>query len=806
MKPPNSDTSVPCPACRLPVAPSGLERHLRRVHQLYAFRGLIRSWDDTQTALLAALMSPRPDWEAWRQLLENARELHGPKADAVVAATLGQALARLTGDARAIVADGLSQMLAFKDRVPLIGALASEGEPAARHLALLGIARLPTPLDPSLLPPLRGLLLDRRLPAEAHYGALANVLRGIAPDHPLAAELIEKLVSGLGKARSIDRLREFAARIGSHPVVDRLSSQLEERLRMSCPRCGTQLRRPAMAQHLWDQHGLVLDGRRVKEPWSLIADWLDAAGTRPSDEVLERCRDLAERADPEQGLRRVQRLLLARGLADTDTRRTLIEDARERHAAVCPWCFAPVPVPVELPAFDVTNRGGRVTSHGYVVEVSDQGIRSRLEVSTPDKLLSRDREPGRLLTLRGARTVMVGPLILLTALCALAMPGAANRVPLGFVLGLLFVALALEILVRMFWTQRTPAGDRALEYTWQLLVPRLHGEGFKLEDSAFAAGLAQATQPGRSSVVRAPLLLRLAKETEDAVHQGLAPADHLAALRRSMIADSVSLGADPVLLVVDEVARCFEGKVPMAYAERLLADWEADWWTTGNLARLRILLCDRAFEAGFEVQTLVDAGRSAPALAEVLKANEVQGLAAMRLLWSLRPTRPWDRNGSARSAFEIAADPANAALLAEYPDALLWQENPSWRITAQGAWDELRPAEVLLSVRGVFLQGVLFTQSPANIEVINKSIGFDLILGEKRFQSTDDLDGLARHMERWFRYWFNDFLPMTQNVVNWKPPDRAALMRAWGANPCPECGKYLLARVGEVGVALDETQ
>jgi hypothetical protein len=806
MKPPNADTSVACPACRLPVAPAGLERHLRRVHQLYPFRGLIRTWDDTQTALLAALMTPRPDWEAWRLLLENIRELQGPKADGVLASILGQALGRLSGDARTAVAEAMSPMLAFKDRVPLVGALASDAEPAARQLALLAIARLPAPLDPSLLPPLRGLLLDRRLPAEAHYAALANVLRGVSPDHPLAAELIDKLVSGLGKARSIERLREFAALVGPSPVVDRLANQLEERLRMSCPRCGAQLRRPSMIQHLWDQHGLVLDGRRVKEPWSLIEDWLDAAGPRAGAEVMERCRELAERADPENGLRRVQRLLSARGLADADTRRTLIEDARERHAGVCPWCFAPVPVPVELPPFDVTNRGGRITSHGYIVEVSDHGVRSRLEVSTPDKLLSRDREPGRLLTQRGASAVLVGPLILLTALCALAMPGAANLVPLAFVLGLLLVALVVEIFVRVFWIQRVRASDRALEYAWQLLVPRLHTDGYKLEDSAFAAGLAQATPPGRSSVVRAPLLLRLAKDTEDAVQHGLAPADHLVAVRRLMIADSVSLDADPVPLVVDQVARCFEGKVPMAFAEHLLADWEADWWTPGNLARLRILLCDRAFEAGFEVQSLVDAGRSAPALAEVLKTNDVQALAALRLLWSLRPTRPWDRNGGAQAAFEIASDPPYTQLLAEYPDLLLRREDRSWRITVDGARDLPSPVEVLLCVRGVLLQGVLFTQTPANIEVINKSIGFDLILGERRFQSTEDLDGLARHMERWLRYWFNDFMPMTPNVLTWKPPDRAALLRAWGATPCPECGKYLLPKVGEVGVALDENR
>jgi hypothetical protein len=459
-----------------------------------------------------------------------------------------------------------------------------------------------------------------------------------------------------------------------------------------------------------------------------------------------------------------------------------------------------------VPPYEVTNRGGRVTSHGYVVEVSDKHVRTTLEVRTPDKLLSLDREPGQLLTLRGARTLMVGPLILLCALCAFAMPGALGLVPFGFVVGLLFVALGVEILVRMFWVQPVPVSDRALEYTWQLLVPRLHADGFKLEDSAFAAGLAELTPAGRSGVVRSPLLLRLAQETEDAVQKQLAPPDHLVALRRLMIADAVSLGADPIPLVVEQLARCFEGKVPMAYAERLLADWEADWWTTGNLARLRILLCDRAFEAGFEVRNLIDAGRSAPALAEVLKTKEVLNLSTLRLLWSLRASQPWDRNGAAVTAFQVAESPARARLLAEYPDLVLWQEERTWQLLAEGGRDKWGPTEVFLCGRGVVLQEVLFDSIPGNLEVINKAGGgYDLVLGGERFHSLENLDDLARRMERWFRYWFNDFLPTAKNVLNWKPPDRAALMRAWGATPCPECGKYMLTRVGEVGVTLDDS-
>jgi hypothetical protein len=293
--------------------------------------------------------------------------------------------------------------------------------------------------------------------------------------------------------------------------------------------------------------------------------------------------------------------------------------------------------------------------------------------------------------------------------------------------------------------------------------------------------------------------------TEEAVQKRIAPPDHLAALRRLMIADAASVGDDPIPLVVEQLAQCFEGRVPMVYAERLLADWEADWWSKENLARLRILLCDRAYEAGFEVQNLLDAGHSAPALAEVIKTEEVPGLASLRLLWSFRATQPWDRNGSASTAFEVAADVARTRLLAEYPDLLLWQEEHAWLIFADGGRKPAAPCEICLGDRGVALQDVLYTQTPAKVEVLNTADGYDLILGEHRFSSSNDLDGLARRMERWFRYWFNEFMPMTMNVINWKAPDRAALIRTWGATPCPECAKPVLARVGTIALGVDET-
>src|SRR5262249_7989970 len=145
--------------------------------------------------------------------------------------------------------------------------------------------------------------------------------------------------------------------------------------------------------------------------------------------------------------------------------------------------------------------------------------------------------------------------------------------------------------------------------------------------------------------LRAPSLKRVLDLTEKAVADAAALLPHLAALYRLAAADAAALGRDPVPLVAAQIGRCFLGKLPITYAQWLLEEWEGLWWTGGNLARLRVLLCDRAFEAGLEVLDLLEAGHAAPALGDVLEISNTDALAQLRLLWSLRPRRPWDRCG-----------------------------------------------------------------------------------------------------------------------------------------------------------------
>src|SRR5439155_904069 len=225
------------------------------------------------------------------------------------------------------------------------------------------------------------------------------------------------------------------------------------------------------------------------------------------------------------------------------------------------------------------------------------------------------------------------------------------------------------------------------------------------------AGVERRLEPGRWLTRRGAAVLLAGPPValaEKAVAAGGEAVERLADLRRLAIHDAAREGEDPVPLVVAEVARCFEGRLSFAYAERLLEGWESDWWTPANLARLRVLLCDRAFEAGFEVRNLLEAGRAAPTLGAVLEAENRRPLAWLRLLWSLRPRRPWDHCGKAVTGFEVAESAEQARLLGDHPDLLLLQEGV-------GAWGPAAES-VLVGGGGLVFGNVLFTERPGQVE------------------------------------------------------------------------------------------
>jgi hypothetical protein len=771
------------------------------------------------TALKAVLRS-RPDPAAWEKAASVARRDHGSQADAYLATLLARNLARRPAARQPAIIAGLAGLLAGTASAALVQALAAGTEEAGRQLALALFARRPAPLDLSLVPALCRLLAERKLPSPAKLAALAVLFRTTGPDSPHLAEPLQALIHGRSKTRALTFLQRLERRTGPSPVLDAVRARLEEALRLSCPRCPAQLRRPEMIQHLWEQHQLVLDGRRVRDPWSLVEEWVAAYRDSRDPELIQRCRTLAGRLDGGQGLRKLDRLLLARQVADEETRAAVLGEARRTHASLCPWCFALVPQPPEMPPLDVFQVDGSLGAAGYNVLVSDAGWQTLLEIRTPQGLLQHGPEPGRRWTRRGLRAAFAAPLLLLALLFALGAI-APGRPPLAPVLVLLAGACISCVVIQLVFRPPFPAAERARRHAWELLVPQL----FKSEvrspesevraltsdsglrtsdltsDSAFLAGLARHSLKDGLGSLRAALLPPLVKRLEQAVAEGAVPPSHLAAVRRLLVADAVAGGADPIPLVVGQVSLCFEGKLPLFYAENLLDGWESPWWTRGNLNRLRVLLCDRAFEAGYELRNLVDAGQTVPSLGTVLRTDRPNELATLRLLWSLRAGRPWDRCGPARTAFELAADPEQTELFSLYPDLLLWQEEPDWPKVAEVSQDEPAPVQIAVTARGVVCQQCLFAGLPRRVELSAQLKRCELRLDDKIFWSAQVLDELEHRLERWFRYTFLDLLPRLSAVPLWQSPDRTTLFIAWGARACPECHKYFLPRAGAVGIA-----
>jgi hypothetical protein len=547
-----------------------------------------------------------------------------------------------------------------------------------------------------------------------------------------------------------------------------------------CPRCSVSHPRHDLVRHLWLEHRLLFDGQRAREPWDVIGEGIDAYRSTRDRRQLARAFELALRVDPEKGHQRV-RGLLAKG----STRPDPFAEAEEQGATLCPHCFALVPLPtVTLPA-PVRVGDAQISASGYAVILSEGGLVPRLRVEMPGSLVYQGPEPGQRWTRRGALLVFVWPpalaaLGLATVLHFLHLPGAAAVTLLLAVAGLAY------LIVRIRGAAVEPPRDRILNHAWTQLVPRLHADGFSNQDAAFLAGLAQVSAGKGDVQVRQRALERVTDITEKVARSDGAAVAPLAALWRLSIADAIMDG-DPVLLTARRISRCLEGDLPLACVEALLADWESSCWDAGNLARLRALVCERAFEAGFAVADLAQAGQFAPALGEVLGIE--RDLARLRCLWSMRDSRPWQRCGPATTVFEAAAHATQwQERLAQCPDLLL-------------AADGKVPLEICAG--GVRVADALLTEAPGSMEVKPAATGegFDLVVGKHVLRFPTDPERLARRLERWCHYFFNEFVPQSLTVATDKPSTAGDKFRAREAKACPECRQSLLPRRGDVGLA-----
>jgi hypothetical protein len=349
--------------------------------------------------------------------------------------------------------------------------------------------------------------------------------------------------------------------------------------------------------------------------------------------------------------------------------------------------------------------------------------------------------------------------------------------------GLLVLAVALGVAARIVWQEKANVLDRAIDHAWTLLVPRLMSQEFR-RHADFLAGLALASIGAGRPALRSDALLGLLAAAERAANEGSLSPAYLGAFWRLAVDDAARRDDDPVPLLLAQVTRFLKGEFSLAFVDQLLTGNEK--WPAGQRARLRVLLCDAAFEVGCEVRDLIELGALAPALAAVLQTDQPQALAALRLLWSQRPSVPWAKCGLSATAFELAGHrDAGTKHLGKVHDLLL------------AAWDV---PGTYICARGVLFNDVLFEEMPGTIEIRPARGGFELVLGSHPLWFADDPEAILLSLEVWLRYHFNEFRPLVSEVYGWRSTGLPEQLHARARLECPECRQRLIVRIGDLAI------
>ena len=214
------------------------------------------------------------------------------------------------------------------------------------------------------------------------------------------------------------------------------------------------------------------------------------------DNLLERCRTLAQQLDPQDGAIRLQRLMLRQGVEDRSARTNLVARARQRGTCLCPHCFGHVPLPRPDRPAPLPIEPGGCNAHGYALRYSESGLTSQLSLETPHGILFAGRAPDAWLTRNGALAFIVAPLVLLAALMTLPL------LPLPLVMtSAAGVGLIAAALVLVIWPAQ-PSRQRIHDLAWQQLVPAVLNDAALSQAWLFLGALAEASLDYRASAQR----------------------------------------------------------------------------------------------------------------------------------------------------------------------------------------------------------------------------------------------------------------------------------------------------------------
>ncbi|HYH65347.1 MAG TPA: hypothetical protein VD866_11685, partial [Urbifossiella sp.] len=544
-----------------------------------------------------------------------------------------------------------------------------------RRVFLEWLSLLRVRLPEAVLSRVPSALESNDIPDDLRVRAAARALHSARSSRETLNGIVAALTAGLSPLEALARLRAVQVRMRRSKALDALIERRERRLRLSCPRCPARFGLAAMARHLFDAHGLVLDRGRARRPEKLAKRLRKRYAAGRDTTLLDEAATLSPPSD--------LRAWAARSRPPADDVAPLLQDAAGRGNGLCPRCLAEVPPSVEPLPPPLGLGRGRLSGDGFVVEVrGPDGLRT-CSITTPFGVLRSGLDGRRAVGPRSAGVVAAGAL--LAAAVVLKLPAAVAAMLAG----------TTYFAGRLLRGPLPPANGRAVDRAWSDLVPRLKAGDprDRFLTRLCRASVGQGDADGRAAVMTV--------EVKASSNPGTR-----AAARFLQTDDAVRLGVDRVGALGRLLSAGFDGSEGIAFAEHVAEMFHSSSPSPADAARLRVLALEGAFAAGFTPRVLADLWATCPYLHDLTGGVPLSRLGVQYVVWAFPAPRPWDAVPDTGTVFELArVAPTHAGrLLREHPDLLLYHRPQD--VEDVNDW-------VLVCARGVVVRGKLLADADA---------------------------------------------------------------------------------------------
>lgn len=818
---------IDCPECGTTFSKRDLERHRRKEHHVYEWDGQRYDCDTLISTLLVRTVAVEPDAFAARSLTELFVEQHGNGAwQPLYLGLRKQLLQSLQNEDGAVLALGLGSAVATVSMAPSLLRAFLKEDHSVCQIAGLAIFNNLDRDPPADLSRQAATLLGQ---AEIRYAVCQQVAihllrRPNAEDDVRRRALLALASRAADKLQGIELLRTLEQWVGPCSVIESVCGELLAQVRMTCPRCGVRLTPPELANHVLAEHGLVLDGRTVRKPWTVALNCLEEYAENLDSRLLERAEQLAVIASLENGRKRLWREALRRGVAPKHYRRALIESVKSTAASLCPECWESMSTRTEtLGSVRIDQQGNIRSKTASLHRVDLHGIWGSVEISP-----WQGRAPRWVLSRLGSIAAIAVLFLVPSALFGvMEHQGFVGMQPFalgGFVLGLAGMSAAAVVYRRR--------AVEPIDVAWELVVPELLRDQVHMNGSDgmdFLASLASVSCGRGDASLREPILVRAIQAVGHLVRQGTLPPYQLGELLHLRWDDASRKRrkhGQREQVLNDLLRQVLNGQLPLACVDVATRNGK-------TLSRLQqdepIAIVWRVIEdaksAGLVPSDLMSITMASPTFGALLEATSVgaSDFAELFAILDLEDSHEVpDGLLTARQLLRVG----KRRLFRGHP-TLLAQTPPNLASDSE---------EIRLSVDGFGFGGVVFTSSP-DVTVIPVTAfvqtgwthqrtdggpdrrysvnpptgyyrhgGYTLTVGNVTRHYGDDPALVAGNIRRMARFLFHRLKPKAAEWSQYPTTPELTRILAEPASRCPHCQTRLRLQQGTIADRIPESE